>query len=101
MTSCPNVCDISLIACRSWYPSSSNLGPWLIDEIEVDENRCVAIELSSRRGSRDVTSLNMDDSLSLTIDAVSNPREVGAMEGGLDITEKPEMDDAAEGNPPK
>ena len=69
--------------------------------MDVDENRCVAIELSSRRGSRDVTSLKIDDSLSLTIDAVSNPREVGAMEGGLDITEKPEMDDAAEGNPPK
>lgn len=46
-------------------------------------------------------SLKMDDSLSLTMDAVSNPREVGAMEGGLDITENPEMDDAAEGNPPK
>lgn len=46
-------------------------------------------------------SLKMDDSLSLTIDAVSNPLEVGAIEAGRETAEKPEMEDAVERNPPR
>jgi len=76
------------------------LGPWLIDEIEVEEKRCVAIELSSRRGSREVISLKIDDSLSLTIDAVSKPLDGGAIDPGLETTENPETEDAVDRNPP-
>jgi hypothetical protein len=60
----------------------------------------VAIELSSRRGSREVISLKIDDSLSLTIDAVSKPLDGGAIDPGLETTENPEIDDAVDRNPP-
>jgi hypothetical protein len=71
-----------------------------MEEIDVDENLFL-VDPSSRRGLREVVSLNTDEALVLKIDAVSNPREGGGMLMGTDIPEIPEIDDAGDRNPLK
>jgi hypothetical protein len=71
-----------------------------MEEIEVDENRLL-LDPSSRRGSRDVVSLKIEDPLVLIIEAVSNPRDGGGIVVGMDKPEIPDIEDAPDRNPLK
>lgn len=69
-----------------------------MEEMEVDEN-LLLLEPSSRRGSREVVSLKIEDPLVLIIEAVSKPREGGGNVVGTDIPDMPDIEEALDRSP--